>query len=70
MIHGRGEMRNTVLLNTEYKLQRGNEFIRALARFAAARERRDFDYALAAAKAIPCEPLVQVLTSVLSEDRR
>lgn len=53
-----------------YKLQTGNEFIRALARFASARERRDFDYVLEVAKAFPCEPLVQILTSVLSEDKR
>ena len=52
-----------------YKIKMVSQVIRALGRFAAARERRDFDYAQEIAQAFPCESLVETLTSVLSETK-
>jgi hypothetical protein len=51
-----------------YKLKPPSEPIRALARFATAREKRDFNYARKVARTFPCEPLVQLLLAVLSEE--
>jgi len=52
-----------------YKIETVSQLIRALARFAAARERRDFDYAHEVARAFLCEPLIQILVGVLSETK-
>ncbi len=53
-----------------YKLIQPSEIVRALARFAIARERRELNYARKVARAFTCEPLAQILVDVLSEDER
>lgn len=51
------------------KIESVSQVIRALARFGATREQRNFDYAEEIAQAFPCEALVEILTSVLSETK-
>jgi hypothetical protein len=50
-----------------YKLKTTSEFIRALARFASAREGKNYDYALKVAGTFPYAPLARLLKGVLAE---
>lgn len=52
-----------------YKLRTTSEFVRALARFASAREKRRYRYALKVAEAFPYAPLSRLLKEVLVEDK-
>jgi hypothetical protein len=52
-----------------YKLRTTSEFIRALARFASAREEKRFDYALKVAGVIPYAPLSRLLKGALAEEK-
>jgi hypothetical protein len=53
-----------------YKLRTLGEFIRALARFAAAREEKNLDYAKTVANTFPYAPLARTLKKTLADDKR